>query len=35
VVGGSLGMVFPMIVMLLILFIRPTGMFGWKTVERV
>lgn len=35
VVGGSVGMVFPMIVMLLILFIRPTGMFGWKTVERV
>lgn len=35
VVGGSVGSVFPMIVMLAILFIRPTGMFGWKTVERV
>ncbi|MGB3500883.1 MAG: branched-chain amino acid ABC transporter permease [Mesorhizobium sp.] len=35
VIGGSVGSVFPMIVMLAILFIRPTGMFGWKTVERV
>lgn len=35
IVGGSVGTVFPMIVMLLILFVRPTGMFGWKTVERV
>ena len=35
IVGGSVGTVFPMIVMLLVLFIRPTGMFGWKTVERV
>lgn len=35
VVGGSVGSVFPMIVMLAILFIRPTGLFGWKTVERV
>lgn len=34
-IGGSVGNVFPMIVMLAILFIRPTGMFGWKTVERV
>lgn len=34
-IGGSVGSVFPMIVMLAILFIRPTGMFGWKTVERV
>lgn len=35
VIGGSVGSVFPMIVMLAILFIRPTGMFGWKAVERV
>ena len=35
VVGGAIGTVFPFIIMLLILFIRPTGMFGWKTIERV
>lgn len=35
IVGGSVGSVFPMIIMLAILFVRPTGMFGWKTVERV
>lgn len=33
--GGSVGSVFPFIIMLVILFIRPTGMFGWKMVERV
>jgi len=35
VLGGSMGSVFPFIIMLAILFIRPTGMFGWKMVERV
>ncbi|MFN4309604.1 MAG: branched-chain amino acid ABC transporter permease [Ferrovibrio sp.] len=35
VIGGSVGNVFPFIIMLVILFIRPTGMFGWKMVERV
>lgn len=35
IVGGSVGSVFPMVIMLAILFVRPTGMFGWKTVERV
>lgn len=35
IVGGSLGSVFPFIIMLLVLLIRPTGMFGWKTIERV
>jgi branched-chain amino acid transport system permease protein len=35
IVGGAIGTVFPFIIMLLILFIRPTGMFGWKTIERV
>ncbi len=34
-IGGSVGSVFPFIIMLAILFIRPTGMFGWKMVERV
>lgn len=34
-IGGSVGSVFPFIIMLVILFIRPTGMFGWKLVERV
>ena len=35
IVGGSLGSVFPFIIMLVVLLIRPTGMFGWKTIERV
>lgn len=35
VIGGSVGSVFPFVIMLVILFIRPTGMFGWKTIERV
>ena len=34
-VGGAIGSVFPFIIMLLMLLIRPTGMFGWKTIERV
>lgn len=34
-VGGALGSVFPFIIMLVVLLIRPTGMFGWKTIERV
>lgn len=35
VVGGAVGSVFPFIIMLIILFVRPTGLFGWKTIERV
>ena len=34
-VGGAVGTVFPFVIMLFILFVRPTGMFGWKTIERV
>tara|TARA_R110000822_G_scaffold127550_6_gene263103 strand:- start:3072 stop:3953 length:882 start_codon:yes stop_codon:yes gene_type:complete len=34
-VGGSVGAVLPFFIMLLILLVRPTGMFGWKTIERV
>lgn len=35
IVGGAVGSVFPFVIMLVILFVRPTGMFGWKTIERV
>jgi len=35
IVGGAVGTVFPFVIMLIILFVRPTGMFGWKTIERV
>lgn len=35
VIGGAVGSVFPFVIMLVILFVRPTGMFGWKTIERV
>ncbi len=34
-VGGAVGSVLPFIIMLIVLLIRPTGMFGWKTIERV
>ena len=34
-IGGSLGSVVPYIIMLAILLIRPTGLFGWRTIERV
>lgn len=35
IVGGSVGVVFPYLIMLIILFIRPTGLYGWETIERV
>lgn len=34
-IGGSLGSVVPYILMLAILLIRPTGLFGWRSIERV
>ena len=34
-IGGSLGSVVPYIIMLAILLVRPTGLFGWRTIERV
>ncbi|RZI60352.1 MAG: branched-chain amino acid ABC transporter permease [Pseudomonas sp.] len=34
-VGGAVGSVLPFVIMLMVLLIRPTGMFGWKTIERV
>ncbi|HYF61058.1 MAG TPA: branched-chain amino acid ABC transporter permease [Burkholderiaceae bacterium] len=34
-VGGAVGSVLPFVIMLGILLVRPTGMFGWKTIERV
>jgi branched-chain amino acid transport system permease protein len=34
-VGGAVGSVLPFIIMLLVLLFKPTGMFGWKTIERV
>ncbi|MBV1927559.1 MAG: branched-chain amino acid ABC transporter permease, partial [Rhodobacteraceae bacterium] len=35
IIGGSIGTVMPFIIMLGILLIRPTGLFGWRTIERV
>ena len=32
---GGVGEVFPFVVMIIILLIRPTGLFGWKTIERI
>lgn len=34
-IGGAVGSILPFVIMLGILFIRPTGMFGWRTIERV
>jgi branched-chain amino acid transport system permease protein len=34
-IGGSASSVVPYAFMLLMLFLRPTGLFGWRTVERV
>ncbi len=35
IVGGAVGSVLPFVIMLIVLLVRPTGMFGWKTIERV
>jgi branched-chain amino acid transport system permease protein len=34
-VQGGFGAVFPFIIMILVLLIRPSGLFGWKTIERI
>lgn len=34
-IGGSFSAVFPYLVMVTILFLRPAGLFGWRIVERV
>ena len=35
VFGGGVAAVFPFVIMVIILLIRPTGLFGWKTIERI
>ncbi len=35
IVGGAVGSVLPFVIMLFILLLRPTGLFGWRTIERV
>jgi branched-chain amino acid transport system permease protein len=32
---GGVAQVLPFIIMIAILLIRPTGMFGWKTIDRI
>jgi branched-chain amino acid transport system permease protein len=34
-IGGGVSTGFPSSVMLAILFLRPTGLFGWRVIERV
>jgi branched-subunit amino acid ABC-type transport system permease component len=34
-IGGNAAAVVPYIFMLVVLIVRPTGMFGWKRIERV
>jgi len=33
--NGGVAAVFPFVIMVIILLIRPTGLFGWKTIERI
>ena len=33
--GGGVAAVFPFVIMVVILLVRPTGLFGWKTIERI
>ncbi len=35
IVGGSASSIVPFLFMLLMLFVRPTGLFGWRSIERV
>lgn len=32
---GGVAAVFPFVIMVIILLVRPTGLFGWKTIERI
>jgi branched-chain amino acid transport system permease protein len=32
---GGVAAVFPFVIMVVVLLIRPTGLFGWKTIERI
>jgi len=32
---GGVAAVFPFIIMIIVLLIRPSGLFGWKTIERI
>jgi branched-chain amino acid transport system permease protein len=35
IVGGGLKDIFPYIIMMFALIIRPSGLFGWKIIERI
>jgi len=35
VLQGGVGAVFPFFIMIIVLLIRPTGLFGWRTIERI
>jgi len=32
---GGVAAVFPFVIMIIVLLIRPSGLFGWKTIERI
>ena len=34
-IGGAASNIVPFVFMLLILLVRPTGLFGWRSIERV
>ena len=33
--AGGVAQVFPFVIMIIVLILRPTGLFGWKTIERI
>ena len=33
--GGGVAAVFPFVIMVVILLVKPSGLFGWKTIERI
>ncbi len=35
IIGGGMGEVLPFIIMVLVIMVRPQGLFGWKIIERV
>lgn len=35
ILQGGVGAVFPFVIMIIVLLIRPSGLFGWKTIERI
>ena len=35
VTGGAMSQIFPFMMMIVVLLVRPQGLFGWKVIERL